>query len=116
MTGTHTCHLTGNYTHCLNPDIRTRHNDNDDAPVFFFVHKIISVYDELPFVGCIDAGGSISYFHAKHVARCCPPHGNRPSEFKATRDPQIGRGEIKMSKNTKRPERASNIYIIYYII
>lgn len=44
-------------------------------------------------VGCIDAGGSISYFHAKHVARCCPPHGNRSSKFKATRDPQTQRGE-----------------------
>lgn len=33
---THT-HVTDSGTaHCLSPDIRTRHNDNDDAPVFFF--------------------------------------------------------------------------------
>lgn len=37
--------------YCLNRDIRTRHNDNDDAPVFFSFHNnnnIISIYDELP--------------------------------------------------------------------
>ena len=83
--------------------------------LFFFVHKIISVYDELPFVGCIDAGGSISYFHAKHVARCCPPHGNRLSKFKSTRDLQIGRGEIKMSKNTSG-ESGGHIHILYIVV
>lgn len=42
------------YTYCLNPDIRTRHNDNDDAPFFFFI--IISVYDELPLWGVLMQG------------------------------------------------------------
>lgn len=45
--------------YCLNRDIRTRHNDNDDALCFFFFHNNISVYDELPLWGALMMQGEV---------------------------------------------------------
>lgn len=58
---TRTCHRFGNcaprIVYAQTSYARTRHNDNDDAPVFFFFFAvIISVYDELPLWGALMQG------------------------------------------------------------